>query len=299
MASPQVIGIDLGGTAIKLGRFLEDGTCVDSFSCPTPQPSFPPSVLSALLEGLQALQTPDCLAIGVGTPGPTDALGRIAKLAINLPHWENIPLADWLEKATGLATILENDANCAAIGEAWLGAGQAFQDFILLTLGTGVGGAIFLKGELFVGWQGAGGELGLISIDYRGPACHSGNSGSLEQHVSAQAIQRETQKNGAELAQLAQKGVPEAIAYWEHYGRLLGVGISNLVYVLTPEAVILGGGISASAEYFFPTMQAEIEQRVLLPSRENLKIVVAELGNRAGMLGAARLAWQKLVPKIV
>ena len=97
---------------------------------------------------------------------------------------------------------------------------------------------------------------------------------------------------------MAQKGVPEAIAYWEHYGRLLGVGISNLVYVLTPDAVIIGGGISASAEYFFPTMQAEIAQRVLLPSRENLKIVVAELGNQAGMLGAARLAWQRLVRKL-
>jgi glucokinase len=298
MASPQVIGIDLGGTAIKLGRFLEDGTCLEAFSLPTPQPALPQSVLVTLVEGIQSLQTLDCQAIGVGTPGPADAQGRIAKLAINLPHWENIPLADWLEKASGLPTILENDANCAAIGEAWLGAGRSFQDFILLTLGTGVGGAIFLKGELFVGLQGAGGELGLLTIDYRGPVCHSGNRGSLEQQVSAQAIQRETNKNGAELAQLAQKGVPEAIAYWEHYGRLLGVGISNLIYVLTPEAVIIGGGIGASAEYFFPTMQAEIAQRVLLPSRENLKIVVAELGNQAGMLGAARLAWQRLVRKL-
>ncbi|MFM7384683.1 MAG: ROK family protein, partial [Microcystaceae cyanobacterium] len=85
-----------------------------------------------------------------------------------------------------------------------------------------------------------------------------------------------------------------AIAYWENYGRLLGAGLANLIYVLTPEAVIIGGGISASAEYFFPTVEAEIEKRVLLPSRENLQILVAQLGNRAGMIGAARLAWQKL-----
>ncbi|MGL5032492.1 MAG: ROK family protein [Microcystaceae cyanobacterium] len=291
----QVIGIDLGGTAIKFGRFLEDGTCLQSFSLPTPQPAFPQSVLATLIEGLQDLQTTDCQAIAVGTPGPADATGRIAQLAINLPHWENIPLADWLEKASNLPVILENDANCAGLGEAWLGAGQKFKNFILLTLGTGVGGAIFLNGELFVGPQGAGGELGLVTINYDGPICHSGNSGSLEQHVSAQAIQRETNKNGAELAQLAEKGVPEAIAYWENYGRLLGIGLVNLIYMLTPEAVIIGGGISASAEYFFPTMEAEINQRVLLPSRKNLKIVVAELGNRAGMLGAAKLAWQKFL----
>ncbi|MFM8294766.1 MAG: ROK family protein [Microcystaceae cyanobacterium] len=290
----QVLGIDLGGTTIKFGRFLADGSCLESFSLPTPQPSFPQAVLATLTEGIERLKTADCVAIGLGMPGPTDPQGRIAKLAINLPHWQNIPLADWVETACGLPTVLENDANCAGLGEAWLGAGQAFQDFILLTLGTGVGGAVFLGGELFVGHRGAGGELGLLTLDYRGPVCHSGNSGSLEQHISAQAIQRETQKNGAELAQLAQKGVPEAIAYWENYGRLLGAGLANLIYVLTPEAVIIGGGISASAEYFFPTVEAEIEKRVLLPSRENLQILVAQLGNRAGMIGAARLAWQKL-----
>ena len=290
----QVLGIDLGGTTIKFGRFLADGSCLESFSLPTPQPSFPQAVLATLTEGIERLKTADCVAIGLGMPGPTDPQGRIAKLAINLPHWQNIPLADWVETACGLPTVLENDANCAGLGEAWLGAGQAFQDFILLTLGTGVGGAVFFGGELFVGHRGAGGELGLLTLDYRGPVCHSGNSGSLEQHVSAQAIQRETQKNGAELAQLAQKGVPEAIAYWENYGRLLGAGLANLIYVLTPEAVIMGGGISASAEYFFPTMEVEIEKRVLLPSRENLQILVAQLGNRAGMIGAARLAWQKL-----
>ncbi len=293
MSQAQVIGIDLGGTAIKLGRFLRDGTCVASFSVPTPQPALPQAVLATLIDAIKRLKTPDCLAIGVGTPGPIDPQGRIAKLAINLPHWQEIPLADWLEAAITLPVILENDANCAGLGEAWQGAGRYFQDFMLLTLGTGVGGAIFFNGELYGGRGGAAGELGLMSINYQGPDCHSGNYGSLEQHVSAQAIQRETGKSGAELAQLAAKGIPEAIAYWETYGQLLGIGIANLLYILTPQAVILGGGISASADYFLPTLEAEIKARVLTPSRESLTIVVAELGNRAGMLGAARLAWQK------
>ncbi|BFM39240.1 ROK family protein [Synechocystis sp. LKSZ1] len=294
MNQAQVMGIDLGGTAIKLGRFLADGTCLASFSVPTPQPAFPEAVLQALIPAIQRLKTEHCQALGVGMPGPTDASRRLAKLAINLPQWHNVPLADWLETAIGLPVVLENDANCAGLGEAWLGAGRHFQDFILLTLGTGVGGAIFLGGNLFVGRHGAAGELGLLSIDYRGPDCHSGNRGSLEQHVSAQAIQRETGKNGAELAQLAAKGIPEALAYWERYGQLLGVGLANLLYVLTPQAVILGGGISASADYFLPALTAEIQDRVLAPTREDLTIVVAELGNRAGMLGAARLAWQSI-----
>ena len=204
----------------------------------------------------------------------------------------NIPLADWVEKETNLPTTLSNDANCAGLGEAWLGAGRRFQNFILLTLGTGVGGAVFLNGELFTGLQGAGGELGLISINFDGPICNSGNRGSLEQYVSLQGIRRETGKEGLELAKLAEKGDPEALAFWQHYGKLLGVGVANLVYILTPEAVILGGGLSASAKFFLPAMMTELNQRVLSPSRENLAIATAELGNDAGMLGAAKLAWQ-------
>ena len=292
MEKPQVLGIDLGGTAIKLGRFLKDGTCLQSLSLPTPQPALPIAVFKALIQGIHLLKTEHCIAIGIGTPGPSDKTGRIAKLAINLPEWVNIPLADWVEKETNLPTTLSNDANCAGLGEAWLGAGRRFQNFILLTLGTGVGGAVFLNGELFTGLQGAGGELGLISINFDGPICNSGNRGSLEQYVSLQGIRRETGKEGLELAELAEKGDPEALAFWQHYGQLLGVGVANLVYILTPEAVILGGGLSASAKFFLPAMVTELNQRVLGPSRESLAIAVAELGNNAGMLGAAKLAWQ-------
>lgn len=297
MEKPQVLGIDLGGTAIKLGRFLEDGTCLQSLSLPTPQPALPIAVFKALIQGIHLLKTEHCIAIGIGTPGPSDKTGRIAKLAINLPEWVNIPLADWVEKETCLPTTLSNDANCAGLGEAWLGAGRRFQNFILLTLGTGVGGAVFLNGELFTGLQGAGGELGLISINFDGPICNSGNRGSLEQYVSLQGIRRETGKEGLELAELAEKGDPEALAFWQHYGQLLGVGVANLVYILTPEAVILGGGLSASAQFFLPAMITELNQRVLGPSRESLAIAVAELGNEAGMLGAAKLAWQMVKGK--
>lgn len=294
MVEPEVIGIDLGGTAIKLGRFAQDGTCLQSLSVATPQPATPSAVVETMAEAVaQLIPKKDVIAaIGVGTPGPVDAAGRIAKVAINLVGWHDVSLADMLEAKMGYPTVLANDANCAGLGEAWLGAGRRFRNLILLTLGTGVGGAIILDGKLFTGHQGAAGELGLITVNPDGPMCNSGNRGSLEQFVSVQAIRRRTSMEPAELCVLAREGDKFALEFWESYGCHLGVGLASLIYVLTPEAIIIGGGISASAEFFFPAALAEIEQRVLPSSRAGLELLVAELGNQAGMVGAAKLAWQ-------
>jgi glucokinase len=295
VVTPEVIGIDLGGTAIKLGRFTADGTCRKSLTVATPQPATPEAVIAAMVDAIALLDPENqTIAIGVGTPGPPDAAGRIAKLAINLPGWCDVPLADALEAKTGKPTVVANDANCAGWGEAWLGAGRYFQNLILLTLGTGVGGAIILDGKLFVGHYGAAGELGLITFNPDGPACNSGNQGSLEQYVSITAIRRRTGKDPAELGSLAQAGDPQALAFWQEYGRDLGIGLTSLIYVLTPEAIVIGGGVSASAEFFLPAAKREIEKRVLRTSRVGIQLLAAELGNSAGMLGAAKLAWQKV-----
>jgi glucokinase len=288
----HVIGVDLGGTAIKLGRFDRAGTCLAALTISTPQPATPDAVLTALVDAIQQLD-PDhqAMAIGVGTPGPADAAGRVARVAINLEGWRDVPLADWLEAKTGRPAVLANDANCAGLGEHWLGAGRHWQQVILLTLGTGVGGAVILDGKLFVGHDGAAGELGLITLNPDGPDCNSGNSGSLEQYASVRAIRRRTGLEPDELSAKARAGDPEALAFWQAYGRDLGAGLASLIYVLTPQAVIIGGGVSASADLFFPAMQQEIERRVLPSSRANLQILPAELGNQAGMVGAAKLAW--------
>ncbi|MGV2828855.1 ROK family protein [Myxosarcina sp. GI1(2024)] len=291
----QVIGIDLGGSAIKIGVFLSDGTLTNSISIPTPQPPVPELVLNLIAITVNRFnQNNNCLAIGFGTPGPVDPQRRIAKVSINLPGWNNVPVADWLEAKTQLPTWLENDANCAGIGEAWLGAGRQLHHFILLTLGTGVGGAIFIDGKLFTGRCGAAGELGLITLHPDGLPCRSGNRGSLEQSASIGAIRRQTGKDPAELGKLARMGERTSLEFWSGYGKSLGAGLASLIYVLTPEAVIFGGGISASADFFLPATQREIERRVLTTSRPDLKLLVAELGNQAGMLGAAKLAWQMI-----
>lgn len=289
-----VIGVDLGGTAIKLAQFAQDGTLLSSLEVPTPQPATPAAVTEAIAGAIRQLDpSGDVIAIGIGTPGPVDASGRIARVAINLDGWENVPLADALEGQLNRPVVLANDANCAGLGEAWMGAGRRFRNFLLITLGTGVGGAVILDGNLFVGPSGTGGELGLITLDPNGHPCNSGNDGSLEQHVSVQAIRRRTGLEPHELAAKARAGDPDAIAFWATYGQELAAGLASLIYVLTPEAIAIGGGISASADLFFPALMAELERRVLPSSREGLEILVAELGNQAGCVGAARLAWNR------
>ena len=288
----QVIGIDLGGTAIKLGRFTRDGNCLQSISVATPQPSTPSAVVEAIVNTIPLIDPQGhSKVIGIGTPGPVDATGRIAVVAINLTNWHNVPLADLIEAKLNLPTFLANDANCAGLGEYWLGAGKQFQNLILITLGTGVGGAIILEGKLFTGHRGAAGELGLITLNPNGHKCNSGNQGSLEQYVSVSAIRRRTGLEPADLGALASSGDLKALTFWQEYGKDLGAGLASLIYVLTPEAIAIGGGVCASFEFFLPSMQAEIERRVLPSSRHGLQILRAQLGNQAGMVGAAKLAF--------
>jgi len=292
----QLIGVDLGGTAIKLGRFTVEGQLLAELEVPTPQPPMPGAVVIALVEAVQQLD-PDGLAtcVGVGLPGPMDAAGRVARICINLPGWEQIPLAEWLEPQLQRRVTLANDGNCAVVGEAWQGAARGYRDVLLLTLGTGVGGGVLLGGSLFTGHGGAAAEPGLICIDPEGPACNSGNRGSLEQFCSIGALARESPLTPQELCRLAGNGDAEALAIWRRYGRHLGVGLSSLIYVLTPELVLIGGGLSAASEHFLPAALAEVEQRVQRESRQGLEMRRCALGNGAGRLGAARLALDRLL----
>lgn len=295
MKQLAVIGVDLGGTAIKLGRFLEDGTYLQKMSIPTPQPATPSAVLEAITEAVKQLNSDQqAIALGIGVPGAVDITGRIAKVAINLSGWEDVHVSEVLEAKTGLPTIIANDANCAGLGEAWLGAGKGLQNLVVLTLGTGVGGAIILNGELFTGHTGSAGELGLITLNFEGEPCNSGNQGSFEQYCSIRGIIRQWGKDPAELGKLALEGDSFALEVWENYGKLLGAGIGSLMYILTPESVIIGGGISASADFFLPATLREIEKRVLPSSRVNFNLLKATLGNNAGMIGAAKLAFTKI-----
>jgi glucokinase len=291
----QVIGIDLGGTAIKLARFTAKGELLAQLEQPTPQPAVPGAVTMALCEAVAELD-PDREAawVGVGLPGPMDAEARVARICINLPGWEEVPLAEWLEPRLKRRVTLANDGNCAVVGEAWRGAALGFGDVVLLTLGTGVGGGVLINGALFTGHNGAAAEPGLIGVDPAGPPCNSGNRGSLEQYASIAALRRLCDRDPRALSKAADAGESEAIQVWEQYGRRLGVGVSSLVYLFTPQLVLLGGGLAGAARHFLPAVRREVELRVQAVSREGLRIESCALGNGAGRLGAARLALQRL-----
>jgi glucokinase len=223
-----------------------------------------------------------------------DAAGRVARVCINLPGWEQVPLAEWLEPQLQRRVTLANDGNCAVVGEAWTGAARGYDDVLLLTLGTGVGGGVLLGGRLFTGHGGAAAEPGLICVDPEGPPCNSGNRGSLEQFCSIGGLGRLSPLDPKELCRRADGGDGEALAVWRTYGRWLGIGLSSLVYVLTPRLVLIGGGLSAASAHFLPAALAELEQRVQAESRAGLELRRAALGNGAGRLGAARLALERL-----
>ena len=295
MQCDQVIGIDLGGTAIKLGRFNCAGELLEEQQVSTPQPAVPGAVTMALCEAVEQLD-PDRQAsvVGVGLPGPMDPAARVARICINLPGWENVPLAEWMESRLDRAVTLANDGNCAVVGEAWLGAARGFTDVVLLTLGTGVGGGVILNNQLFTGHNGAAAEPGLIVVQPDGPACNSGNHGSLEQYASIAALRRLCDREPLQLSALADAGDPEAIAVWSKYGSRLGVGVASLVYLFTPQLVLLGGGLAGAIHHFLPAVQDEVHARVQEVSREGLRILPCALGNGAGRLGAARLALQRL-----
>lgn len=295
LLAPQVIGVDIGGTALKLGRFDATGHCHAHLELATPQPATPGAVTTALLEGLERLDPRhQASGIGVGVPGPADQAGRVAQLAINLPGWRNVPLADWLEAQQDRPVTLANDANCAALGELWLGAGRGVQDLLLLSLGTGVGGAVVMGGELLTGRLGLAAELGLILLDPSGPSCNSGNHGSLEQHCSIAAIKRLSGLEPAALAERAAQQDPAALAHWHTYGSRLGMGIASLAYLFTPERVLLGGGIAGALIYFRTALEQELQQRLLPMFRQDMAILPCALGNGAGRAGAARLALDRL-----
>jgi glucokinase len=291
----QLIGVDLGGTAIKLGRFRRSGELLAELTTATPQPAMPGAVTMAIAAAIERLD-PERSAplVGIGHPGPADRACRVARLAINLPGWSDVPLADWLEPLLQRRVTCANDANCAAIGEAWMGAARGADDVVLLTLGTGVGGAVLLGGRLFTGPHGAAAEPGLIGIDPDGPPCNSGNRGSLESFCSLRGLARLSSLEPAELCRLADGGDAGALAVWHRYGRLLGIGLSSLLYVFTPQRVLIGGGLSGACRHFLPAVWQEVHERVLPVSRLDLEIQPCELGNGAGRLGAAKLALDQL-----
>ncbi|MCG5252925.1 ROK family glucokinase [Brevibacillus agri] len=312
-----IVGVDVGGTAIKIALITPDGELVAKTHEPTPVADGEDGVLRKIAEMTRVLlhkhgYAPEQVSgIGVGIPGPIDAQNGIVMQAVNL-HWTKpVLLKQKLEALTGRPVAVDNDANAAALGEMWQGAGQGAQDLVLITIGTGVGGGVILNGKVVHGMNGVGGEIGHITMTPdSGALCNCGKTGCLETYTSATAIIREghlAAENGtspylasvlAEKGKLGAKDVFEAavagdvaaLAIADQVALYLGLALSHLAIVLNPAKFVIGGGVAAAGDFLFSRIRDAFARFVPFAYVvEATEIVAATLGNDAGVYGAGWL----------
>jgi glucokinase len=234
--------------------------------------------------------------IGIGVPGFIDIEKGFIVGSNNLPQFDEFPIRDEIERQLGTRVVLENDANAAALGEQWIGAGKGVKDLVLLTLGTGIGGGIISAGRILHGFVGMAGELGHITVVPNGNPCGCGNRGCLEKHASATAIagmarivQLGHNLTSEEVYQLATEGEPRARRVFESMGEALGIGLAALVNIFNFPLYLLSGGPLPAWDFFAPTMLRTLEERSFTFRNTKTRIERAMLGNEAGLYGAAYL----------
>jgi glucokinase len=314
----HIIGIDIGGTIIKGAVFTVEGKLVQASSIETQAYQGTERALSNLSSLVNALQEKGggCSAIGIGVAGVLDAKKELLLQSPNLKNLENINLKNFLAEAVHLPVYLENDANAAALGEKWAGAGRDIENFLLITLGTGIGGGLVLNGDLWTGENGKAGEFGHMIVEQGGEPCACGKKGCLEAYSSGEAISRmarEALQSGAcsSLKNLsagspdnidaemvyhaAQNGDTVATEIYRQVARYLATGVANVNNLLDIHHIILGGGVSKAFNLFAAVLIEEVKKQVFRISQDIIMIVPSQLGSEAGIYGAAYLALKKVM----
>ncbi|HEL2509191.1 TPA: ROK family glucokinase [Streptococcus suis] len=315
--SKKIIGIDLGGTSVKLAILSTEGEIQEKWSIKTnildDGSHIVPDIIDSIKQRFEThgLTKDDFLGIGMGSPGVVDSEAGTVIGAYNL-NWKTLQLVkDQFESALGLPFFIDNDANVAALGEQWVGAGNNNPNVVFMTLGTGVGGGVIAAGNLIRGVKGAGGELGHITVDFDEPfACTCGKKGCLETVASATGIVNLSRRyadqyaGDAKLKQmiddgqdvtakdvfdLAKEGDDLALIVYRHFSEYLGVACANIAAVLNPAYIVLGGGVSAAGEFLLDGVRKVFAENSFPQIKESTQIVLATRGNDAGVLGAASL----------
>ncbi|PGT89062.1 MULTISPECIES: ROK family protein [Bacillaceae] len=294
----HTIGIDLGGTNLRIGVFNEQGEIINEQSQSTEAAKGPEYVINQMAEIINKLKsTYKIKAVGIGSPGPLNPHDGIIIEPPNLPGWVNIPIVQLLEEKTNLPVKLENDANAAALAEATLGAGKGASSVFFITVSTGIGGGYVLNGELVSGAQGSCGEIGNMIVNpspdaYQGPGL---NKGALEGLASGTAIGRIGQErlnitNGAQgVFQLAEQGNKEAQSILDEAINYLAIGLANIVHTVNPEIIVIGGGVMKSKELILEPLINKTKEYVYPSLKETLIIIPALLDQKAGLIGAGLL----------
>jgi glucokinase len=292
------IGVDLGGTNMRAAAIGKEGELLDKIAGKTNLSEGRDAVIDDMVNSIQELRQRiegRFAGVGIGVPGFILLKEGFIVGSNNLVALENFPIRDEIERRLGAPVILENDANAAAMGEKWIGAGRDVNNLILLTLGTGIGGGIVYHGRVMHGAVGMAGELGHMTIVPNGLPCGCGNQGCLEKHASATAVAAMAIVHGLgpitaeEVHQLAEKGNERALMIFEHMGQSLGIAIANLVNIFNFPLYLLSGGPLPAWDFFAPAMMAEVKKRSFTFRKTETKIAKAELGGKAGLFGAAYL----------
>jgi glucokinase len=300
VAEQRVIGVDLGGTKILAGVVDRDGQVGRRRETPTPTAS-EPELLRALEAAVAELLDDEIVAIGFGIPSTIDQRSGKAVSSVNIPLTD-LDLRGWMRDRFHLPVGLDNDANAATLAEWAFGAGRGTKHMVMLTLGTGVGGGLILDGRPYRGAIGAGAELGHMVIQVDGPPCQGSctGRGHLESLASGRAATLAAQElfgpavDAHRLVRLAQEGDAAAIDLLATFGHRLGAAIGSLVNIFNPEVVVIGGGFSAAGDFLLEPARAALQREALHPARDLVRVVRAELGTAAGLVGAGLVAFEAL-----
>jgi len=292
------IGIDIGGTNIKAARTASDGKILETSAASTPATDLP-MLVETILGLVRVLNHGSPVgAVGVGIPGLLSSTTRTIQTSPHIPCLQGINLAERLEEALSLRVITENDANAGAYGEWACGAGRGRKHIVYLTLGTGLGCGLVINGQLYRGASGYAGEMGHTVVEPGGRDCACGSRGCLETRVSATGIVCTAQELGiaqpgttsSSLYAAATAGDSKALMVFEETGRFLGMGCANLINLLNPEAIVVGGGVMASGDLLLDAAREEVRKRAFRPSAQDCPIVQSQLWPDAGTIGGAMLA---------
>ena len=306
MNKPFVLGVDLGGTYIKLGLLDRTGKIISQNSLATASfMSHKNKLIDGLLQGCKELiqknnlQKKDFAGIGIGLPGLVDSVKGMALFLPNLRGWKNIPLKEIVEEKLGIPTFVENDVNLIALGEWKFGAGRGFSSVVCMTLGTGVGGGLIFNNELYRGEGFSAGELGHIPLNEEGPTCNCGGKACLERYVGNKYLLEKAQKSFKEkdisleaVNHLADLGNEAALRFWRETAAYIGLGLVSVVNLLNPQRIIIGGGIANASKHLFPGIEHTIKTRAMHLPGHMVKILKARLIDQAGILGAYALVNQ-------
>lgn len=309
-----MLAIDIGGTNLRMALVSSDGIVLKRHSLPCRIADGINHFLETIsncaktITDFASASAISIKAVGAGVPGSTDSSGKVIS-SVNLTPLAGFPLQGWLTTALGLPAVLLNDANAAAFAELTYGAGRPFESFLHFTLGTGVGSGLVLNKKVWAGRRGIAAEYGHATVESQGRLCNCGNNGCLEQYASATGIVKSANEllsrcrrsiladqaenlTAASISRAAQLGDSVALECLEIAGRYIGIAAAAAVNLLDLEAIIIGGGVAESFALIKPAISAELDRRVLPEAREGLTVLQGELGDNAGLLGAAAAAWQ-------